>query len=262
MKKNKFICILRVKDGIFFANRWLDRMDKLVDEIVAVDNGSTDGTLELLKAHPRVTDVVETVGFDEGRDKNLVYERARLRNPDWLIWLDIDEIIEEEVTRAHFDKLMNSGFRRFSLRRFHFTNENRFAASQFWIGYTTQQDRYMWKESPKGYFENVVIDSPNVKGIGGILVPTNIRIKHLGYINKKLVDIKANIYREIIPEKEKTFQRMYLEGVRSWKWISNRRSLKVRLLNIFLDLNRYILLFLRQIGKVVRLIRTLIMPKN
>jgi len=44
----KLVAMLRVKDGILFAEQWLARTSELVDEIVAVDNGSTDGTYEIL----------------------------------------------------------------------------------------------------------------------------------------------------------------------------------------------------------------------
>ena len=40
--KKKLVLLLRVKDGIFFVHEWLSCYEKLVDEIVVVDNGSTN----------------------------------------------------------------------------------------------------------------------------------------------------------------------------------------------------------------------------
>ena len=93
----------------------------------------------------------------------------------------------------------------------------------------------MWREQPTGYFENFIIDSPNVKGITGIKAGTHFRLKHLGYINKEIVDKKASLYRTIIPEKESTFQEMYMHGEKKIKWIDNRASIKVIALNFLLD---------------------------
>lgn len=94
----------------------------------------------------------------------------------------------------------------------------------------------MWREKKSGFFEDLIIDSPNVKGISGIKVNTNFRLKHLGYINKELVDKKAELYRNIIPDKESTFKEMYLNGERKIKWNDNRNSLAVIFLNSLLSM--------------------------
>ncbi|RYD74918.1 MAG: glycosyltransferase family 2 protein, partial [Sphingobacteriales bacterium] len=165
----KFVIMLRVKDGIFFAEEWLSCMEKIADEIVVLDNGSTDGTFDLLKRHPKVVDIVRTEGYNEGRDKNLLYERVRLRKPDWCLWIDIDEIFEPQLTRADFDKLMESRvFNKYAFRRFHFMNRTHFAGSLYRLNYSAGHDRLMWRENASGYFQDLIIDSPNVKGIKGL----------------------------------------------------------------------------------------------
>ena len=155
----KLVCMLRVKDGMTFINEWLENMARLVDEIVVVDNGSTDGTYELLKSHPKVVDITKTEGFHEGRDKIMVYEMARKRNPDWCLWLDVDEIFEKRVTRGHLNKLMKSkkvtqyGFRRFTLKK----DRNHFEAKIQNLIDQSRPSRFMWKEQPSAYFLNYEI---------------------------------------------------------------------------------------------------------
>ena len=61
----KLVLMLRIKDGIFFLKEWLERYENLVDEIVVLDNGSIDGTVEMLAAHPKVVDIAHTVGYNE-----------------------------------------------------------------------------------------------------------------------------------------------------------------------------------------------------
>ncbi len=232
----KFVVMLRVKDGIFFAKEWLECFEKLADEIVVLDNGSTDGTYEILKQHPKVVDIIRTEGYNEGRDKNLLYDHVRLRKPDWCLWIDIDEIFEPGLARAHFDGLMESKlYNKFAFRRFHFTDREHFAGSWYRLNYSSGHDRLMWRENPAGHFQDLIIDSPNVKGIKGLKKNTNFRLKHLGYINKELVDKKAEIYRAIIPEKEEIFQSMYLTGERPIKWIDDRSNYKVILMNNLLS---------------------------
>lgn len=257
----KLVVMLRVKDGIFFVNEWLENIGKLVDEIVVVDNGSTDGTFEVLKAHPKVVDTVQTKGFNEGRDKNLVYQMARKRNPDWCLWIDVDELFEPELTRADFERLMrNKLVNKYAFRRFHFIDREHFAGSRARLNYSAGHDRLMWRESPQGYFEDFIIDSPNVKGIKGLRIDTNFRIKHLGYINKEIVDKKAEIYRAIIPEKEETFQEMYLHNERKIKWVDKRSSWKVRKLNWLLTFLRLKTLLPRIANKVKGMIKNKLKP--
>ncbi len=233
----KLVLMLRVKDGIFFVDEWLDCFEKLVDEIVVLDNGSTDGTYEALLAHPKVVDIIRTEGYNEGRDKNLLYDHVRKRKPDWCLWLDIDEIFEPGLTRKDLDKLMDSTLvTKWAFRRFHFIDRQYFAGSWYRLNYSSGHDRLMWREQPSGYFQDLIIDSPNVKGIKGLKRGTHYRLKHLGYINKELVDKKADIYRKIIPDKEDTLQSMYLHGERKIEWIDNRNSLKVIGLNALLDM--------------------------
>ena len=247
--------MLRVKDGITFIREWLICFEKLVDEIVVLDNGSTDGTYEVLKSHRKVVDIIRTEGYNEGRDKNLLYSRVRLRSPDWCLWVDVDEIFEPQLTRKHFDKLMKSHFiNKYAFRRFHFIDRYYFAGSFFRLNYSAGHDRIMWREAGTGYFENFVIDSPNVKGIKGLKWNTNFRLKHLGYISKELVDKKAKIYRAIIPEKEATFQEMYLLNERKIKWVDERNSIRVILLNILLTCIRLTSIPKRAFKKAIAII--------
>lgn len=245
----KLVVMLRVKDGVSFVHEWLECFDKLVDEIVVLDNGSTDGTVEILKAHPKVVTILKTEGYNEGRDKNMLYQEMRKRNPDWCLWLDVDEIFEPDLTRTDFDRLMSSNYiSRYAFRRFHFIDREHFAGSWFRLNYSSGHDRIMWKDSPTGYFENLVIDSPNIKGIKGVKWNTNFRLKHLGYISKDMVDKKASIYRAIIPEKESTLQEMYLRNERPIKWSDDRKSNKVVSLNALLTLLQFTHLF-QKVGR-------------
>ena len=229
--------MLRVKDGMFFAQEWLQCFEKLVDEIVVLDNGSTDGTYEYLKAHPKVVDIVRTEGYNEGRDKNLLYEHARRRNPDWMLWVDIDEIFEPHLTRKDFDRLMSRNYvNKYAFRRFHFIDRENFAGSWFRLNYSAGHDRIMWRESSTGYFENLILDSPNVKGIKGLKVNTNFRLKHLGYISKDIVDKKKNLYLGLIAdEKKASLNEMYLANEKPIRWIDDRNHIRVKLLNGLLN---------------------------
>lgn len=252
----KLVAMLRVKDGAQFVDEWLGCFEKLVDEIVLLDNGSTDGTYEALIKHPKVVDSTRTEGYNEGRDKNMLYAMLRKRKPDWCLWVDIDEVFESGVTRADLDRLMNRKWvNQYGFRRYHFIDRDHFAGSGQYFFFTSIHDRVMWREHPAGYFEDKILDSPNVKGIKGPKLNTALRLKHLGYISKELVDKKKEIYLDVIERgKEASLQKMYLHNEKKLRWNDNRKSWQVRRLNAQLNWMQFKSLFPRGFRKLSKLI--------
>jgi len=78
----------------------LDSIAGWVDEIVVLDSGSTDGTLDIVR---RYTDKVwETDWPGFGPQRNRALERA---TGDWILYIDADERVTPEL-RAEVDRVM------------------------------------------------------------------------------------------------------------------------------------------------------------
>ena len=54
MKNYRLIALAQVKDAAWIIEKWLQRTSEYADAIVMLDDGSTDGTYEILKEHPKV----------------------------------------------------------------------------------------------------------------------------------------------------------------------------------------------------------------
>jgi glycosyltransferase involved in cell wall biosynthesis len=219
----KLVSMLRVKDGVLFVQKWLHNIAPLVDEIVVVDNGSTDGTLEILQQHPKVVSIAHTEAFDEGRDKILAYELARERRPDWVLWLDVDEIFEERLTRERLDKMMRSKMiTRYFFRRFHFHKDyQHFEARLDKLIHTSHPDRVLWKEQPGAYFRNLRIHNGLIQGVAGVYMEYLI--------------IKTSVYLAVDPALSSMYINHRDQNVQTWRWREYHESpLIVSVQNLFM----------------------------
>jgi glycosyltransferase involved in cell wall biosynthesis len=95
----RIVCIAQVFNEMRRGNleRFIEHIAPLVDAVVVYDDGSTDGSYEYLLAHtPYVFRSPRNDFADEGRHKRLLLEEARRLKPDFILWLDADEVLASE----------------------------------------------------------------------------------------------------------------------------------------------------------------------
>lgn len=102
----RVVCLLPVRNGERELEDWLASAARVADAVVALDDGSTDGTRAMLEAHPLVVRVLgnpvrETyAGWDDGANRNRLLEAALELAPDWVLSLDADERIPRDDAEA------------------------------------------------------------------------------------------------------------------------------------------------------------------
>ena len=109
MKKYyRLVGMVAVKDEAQNIARWLQRNGEFLDGIVALDDGSTDGTTELLRHHPKVISFIHRPpGTPWYLVKNLqhILSEAKKTGAEWLFHLDADDIMEAKLSEV-LDELL------------------------------------------------------------------------------------------------------------------------------------------------------------
>ena len=97
----KLISCVRQKNGLKYLPRLMKQLKDISDEIVILDDYSTDGSYEWLVKETktpikpfhvlRQKDLV----YSGGRDWNMIHSFVAPLKPDWVLMIDVDELIEE-----------------------------------------------------------------------------------------------------------------------------------------------------------------------
>ena len=198
--KTKLIALMRVKNGLPYIRDAFVKLSSLADEIIVVDNGSTDGTQNIYGDFPKIVSVLHTEGYDQGRDSTLLLEEAKKRNPDWIIKIDQDEVFEKHLTRKVFDRYMKSSYDAIRFRMYNFwMNTRSFRIDHDWLLYTLQPQRTMWRHVPSAYFTPLKVHG-DIEGIGSHAYISPYRIKHYGYADERDARRKFRMYQALDPD--------------------------------------------------------------
>ncbi len=191
----KLLSILRIKDEIRNIEACLSKLSELSDEMIVLDNGSTDGTLGVYPQFRKIVKILETRGYDEGRDKCLLLEEAKKRNPDWILWIDADEVFEKNFNRQEIDKYMNSKYSRITFRMLNFwLDKEHCKIDGHYFLYTLHPQRSMWRNQPGAYFFNKKLHNGDIRGVTGKSFLSPYRLKHYGYSDKEKIKEKFERY--------------------------------------------------------------------
>ena len=95
----KIIAMYRIKNEGRWIEKSLESTSEICSEIVVLDDGSTDNTLNICKSFSSVVDIHSQTNllFDETRDNNILLNMALKLKPDFILGIDGDEIIMPEM---------------------------------------------------------------------------------------------------------------------------------------------------------------------
>jgi glycosyltransferase involved in cell wall biosynthesis len=106
MRKRSLVCLLPVRNGATDLPDYLKCVSRFADAVVALDDGSTDDTRDLLAASPLVEVLLSNPRrnsyreWDDGMNRNRLLEAAAQLDPTWILSLDADERFDAEDAAA------------------------------------------------------------------------------------------------------------------------------------------------------------------
>lgn len=160
-----------VKNEEKYLQGCLESARPFVDEIVVVDTGSSDSTIEIAKAYGAKVFTFDWTGnFSQARNESLRYSSG-----DWILYLDADErLIGGEQLKNLVNRNHNFAYT-ILIRGKHCLQS----------GVVEQVNVYprLFRKHPKVQFEGVVHEQivPSIRRLGKVIENSEIVIEHLGY---------------------------------------------------------------------------------
>lgn len=187
----KLICMTPVKNERWILESFLTSASEWADHIIIADQGSTDGSLEIAKLHPKVT-VVEnhSNSFNEPERQKLLIDTARtFGTSNILIALDADEAFTANFSETSDWKRLQSLTPGTTIR-FRWVNLLP-GAKRYW----SPTKHHAWGYVDDGQLhEGKVIHSPRVPVSQNIVDFDEIRILHYQYIDWDRMESKQRWY--------------------------------------------------------------------
>ena len=198
----KIVCICQVYNELLKDNlkRFIKYLNPLVDDFVFYDDGSTDGSYEYLLDHtPHVIRGDENDFVNERKHKQLMLEKALRLNPDFILWLDADEILTANA-ETRLQKLCGyceeNNLDGISLQEVNIWRSHSWKRVD--SGYNNGIFVRLWRVTPDLRYDSLepgLHQKPYPSSITEIQTIWDVKVLHYGFSSKKRLAYKYLTYK-------------------------------------------------------------------
>ena len=211
MSRPLLVALLPVRNGEADLAGWLASVTRFCDAVVALDDGSTDATGELLEADPLVRTLLRNprresyVGWDDAGNRQRLLEAAAELRPRWLLFLDADERIDADDAAA-LRAFLEGGAREecaYGFEVFRMAEDgDHYDPAGLWVYRLFGHRPGLRLPAKRLHFVPIPGDIPRRR-----VIRTSVRIQHLGSFDHQRRVARRAKYAEADPEDE--FQEGY-----------------------------------------------------
>ncbi len=214
----RILALLQCRNEMSYLPGYFENVAPQVDGIIALDDGSVDGSAEFVAAQPGVLQLIrkppaEPHVWDEPGNRRLLIEAALDHQPDWLIAVDADERLEQTF-RARAEAVIERAERDghaacFVVLRELWDGPDTYRADGIW---GTKLRTRLFKASHGHEFDERGVHgewAPRGSSANGSLPRADLVIYHLGMIDT--ADRKARQARYVELDPDRRWQAMGYE---------------------------------------------------
>jgi glycosyltransferase involved in cell wall biosynthesis len=203
MSRPEIVCLLPAHNEEAQLPGYLESARSVCDAIVALDDGSTDATADMLQASPLVRRVISRPprhgyrGWHDGHNRNLLLRAADEFEPRWVLWLDADERIAADDARVLREFVTADGLPgcAYGLQHYRMWGTDRFVPEMMWVFRL-----FAWRPGLELPDEPLHLNPVPTAIHPGAWLRTTIRLKHFGSATEEAVARRMAKYREADPD--------------------------------------------------------------
>lgn len=188
-----------------YLRETLEHVKKYADEFIIIDDASTDNTVEvckeILKDVPHKIIVNKKSLFSrEYKLRRQQWDETIKMDPDWILFLDADEIFEDRMVEISKKLITNSDIDLYCFRLFDMWNNTHYRDDEYWNAHRRFMP-FMMRYQPKFKYKFNKTNQhcgrmpKNVYGLNYANV--DVRIKHYGWSREEDRVNKYNRYMEL-----------------------------------------------------------------